>query len=248
MLRPDNMPWDDFFRAVSDIGYAGVEFWGMEQDFPAVIANAQKRGLAVSGFIGVSSLESGLNDPKNHDLIESELRKSIDFAAEHRIPGLICFSGNRVAGLSDEQGSANAVAGLRRIAPYAEKKGVTLNLELLNSKVTHPGYMCDRTAWAVGVIEKVDSPRVRVLYDIYHMQIMEGDVIHTITDNIEYIGHFHTAGVPGRYDLDETQELYYPAVAKAIAATDYAGFVCHEFMAKDDKIEALKQAFKTCNV
>lgn len=247
MLRPQKMSWDSFFGAVADIGCAGVEFWGMEEGFSAIIANAHKRGLAVSGFIGVSSLESGLNNPKNHDLIESKLRESIDFAAAHAIPGLICFSGNRTDGLSDEQGAANTAAGLRRIAPYAEKKGVTLNLELLNSKINHPNYMCDHTSWAVGVIEKVNSPRVKILYDIYHMQIMEGDVIHTITDNVKHIGHFHTAGVPGRYDLDEEQELYYPAVAKAIAATDYAGFICHEFMPKGDSIEALKKAFKACN-
>ena len=247
MLKPQEMAWDDFFAAVADIGYAAVEFWGMEKDFPAVIEKAHKRGLAVSGFIGVSSLENGLNNPKNHEQIESELKSSIDFAAEHGIPGLICFSGNRMPALSDEQGAANTTAGLKRIAPYAEKKGVTLNLELLNSKINHPNYMCDHTEWAADVVRNVASTRVKMLYDIYHMQVMEGDVIHTITDNIDHIGHFHTAGVPGRYDPDETQELYYPAVAKAIAATDYAGFVCHEFMAKGDKIEALKNAFQTCN-
>jgi len=201
MLKPQEMAWDDFFAALADIGYAAVEFWGMEKDFPAIIEKAHKRGLAVSGFIGVS----------------------------------------------DEHGAANTTAGLKRIAPYAEKKGVTLNLELLNSKINHPNYMCDHTEWAADVVRNVASTRVKMLYDIYHMQVMEGDVIHTITDNIDHIGHFHTAGVPGRYDPDETQELYYPAVAKAIAATDYAGFVCHEFMAKGDKIEALKNAFQTCN-
>ena len=151
--------------------------------------------------------------------IEAELRASIDVAAKHGIPGLICFSGNRQPFQTEIEAIEACADGFKRVAPYAEEKGINLNMELLNSKVDHPGYQCDHTAWGVAVCERVNSPRVKLLYDIYHMQIMEGDLIRTIRDNIEYIGHFHTGGNPGRNEIDDTQEIHYRAVMQAIAET-----------------------------
>ena len=162
-----------------------------------------------------------------------------------RIPALIVFSGNR-NGLPDAAGIEHTAEGLQRVAKAAEQAGVTLVLELLNTKVDHPDYQCDHTAWGVDVCKLVNSPRVKLLYDIYHMQIMEGDVIRTIRDNIAHIGHFHTAGNPGRNELDENQELYYPAICRAIAATDYDGYVGQEFTPKGDPVAALEQAYKAC--
>ncbi|MEK6571894.1 MAG: TIM barrel protein, partial [Bacteroidota bacterium] len=173
---------------------------------------------------------------------------SARMAVKHEIPGLACFSGNRQPHQSEEDTLDAVVTGLRRVAPYAEKKGVNLNMELLDSKVDHPGYQNDHTAWGVAVCERVNSPRVKLLYDIYHMQIMEGDVIRTLRENIRWIGHFHTAGNPGRNDLDDAQELNYTGISKAIAATGYDLYVGHEFKPKGDPIEALKCAFVTCNV
>jgi hydroxypyruvate isomerase len=150
--------------------------------------------------------------------------------------------------LSDEEGAVNTAEGLKRVAGVAEQKGVTLILELLNSKVDHKDYQCDHTAWGVQVVRAVNSPRVKLLYDIYHMQIMEGDIIRTIRDNINYIGHFHTAGNPGRHDMDDTQELNYPPIMRAIAATNYDGYVGHEFIPKGDPMEAIRVTYQMCDV
>jgi hydroxypyruvate isomerase len=224
------------------IGYASVEMAG--QQYWKLISD---NGMRVAIIGGHRSLTDGLNKRSNHDRIEQELLKNIDIAAENDIPGLICFSGNR-EGLPDDEGIEIVAEGLSRVAKAAEKKGVNLCLELLNSKVNHPDYQCDHTAWGVEVCKRVNSPRVKLLYDIYHMQIMEGDLIRTITDNIQYIGHFHTAGNPGRHDMDEEQEIYYPAVMRAIADSGYDMYVGHEFMPKGDPIEALRAAFKLCEV
>ena len=164
---------------------------------------------------GAGTIDSCLNRDENHDRCEQELRKSIDFAAAEKIPNVICFSGNR-KGMPDDEGLENCVIGAKRVVGYAEKMGVTVCMELLNSKVNHKDYMCDHTAWGVELVKQVGSPRFKLLYDIYHMQIMEGDVIRTIRENKDYIAHYHTGGVPGRNEIDETQELYYPAIVKAI--------------------------------
>jgi hydroxypyruvate isomerase len=238
---------DELFGTLARIGYAAVEMWGREGNFEDVVARAKKHKLVVASMIGHESLPDGLNKRSNHDRIEAELRTSIDLAARHAIPGLICLSGNRQPYVGELEGIEAVADGLRRAAGYAEKKGVNLNLEVLNSKVDHPGYQCDHTAWGVAVCERVGSPRVKLVYDIYHMQIMEGDVIRTIRENIRWIGHFHTAGNPGRRDLDEAQELNYAGICKAIAATAYDLYVGHEFSPKGDKIEALRQAFKICD-
>lgn len=247
MLKPEDMSLEDFFKEVSEIGYAAVELWYRGEDFEEVVELARRYGLAIASMCGHRSLSDGLNKRSNHDRIEEELRESIDIASRHGIPGLICFSGNRQPYQSELEAIEAVADGLRRVAPYAEEKGVNLNLELLNSKVDHPGYQCDHTAWGLAVCERVNSPRVKLLYDIYHMQIMEGDVIRTIRENIRWIGHFHTAGNPGRNEIDETQELNYSAVCRAIAETGYDLYVGHEFRPKGDLIEALRRAFEICD-
>jgi hydroxypyruvate isomerase len=249
IFRPQEMSLDDLFQTGAEIGYAAVEFWNREdeEDYEAVIETARRHGLAVASMIGHFSLPDGLNKRSNHDRIEAELRDSIDVAARHGIAGLICFSGNRQPHQTELEAIEAVVDGFKRIAPYAEEKGINLNMELLNSKVNHPGYQCDHTAWGVAVCEKVNSPRVKLLYDIYHMQIMEGDIIRTIRENIKWIGHFHTAGNPGRRDMDDTQELNYAGICRAIAAMGYELYVGHEFRPKGDLIEAMRQTFALCD-
>ena len=247
LFKPETMSLDALFETAAEVGYAAVELWGRGDDFEAVMALAKSNDLAVASMIGHASLPDGLNKRANHDRIEAELVASIDIAVEHGIPGLICFSGNRQPYQSEVEAIEAVADGLRRVAPYAEEKRINLNVELLNSKVNHPGYQCDHTAWGVAVCERVNSPRVKLLYDIYHMQIMEGDIIRTLQENINWIGHFHTAGNPGRNDLDDTQELNYAGICKAIAATNYDLYVGHEFRPLGDPIEALHQTFAICD-
>ena len=247
MFKPASMSLEDLCQACAEIGYAAIELWGRGRDFEEVVALAKRYGITVATMVGHTSLPDGLNRRANHDRIERELRESIDIAAQHGIPGLICLSGNRQPGVGDEEAIAITAEGLARVAPYAEARGVNLNLELLNSKVDHPGYQCDHTAWGVAVCERVNSPRVKLLYDIYHMQIMEGDVIRTIREHIRWIGHFHTAGNPGRQDMDDTQELNYAGICRAIAETGYDLYVGHEFIPKGDPVAALRHAFAVCD-
>jgi len=247
MFKPAAMSLDDLFQTGAEIGYAAVELWTRGPDFEEVVETAHKHGLVVASMSGHDSLADGLNRRSNHDRIEAELHESIDIAAKYGIPGLICFSGNRQPFQTESEAIEAVADGFKRIAPYAEEKGVNLNMELLNSKVDHPGYQCDHTAWGVAVCERVNSPRVKLLYDIYHMQIMEGDIIRTIRDNIHWIGHFHTAGNPGRNDMDDTQELNYAGICRGIATTGYSGYVGHEFKPKGDLIEALRKAFVLCD-
>ena len=247
IFKPKDMSLDDLFKIGAEIGYAAVEFWARGDDYEEAIETAHKYGLVVASMQGHGSLPDGLNKRSNHERIEAELRDSIDIAAKYGIPGLITFSGNRQPFQSELEAIDACADGLRRIAPYAEEKGINLNMELLNSKVNHPGYQCDHTAWGVAVCEKVNSPRVKLLYDIYHMQIMEGDVIRTVRQNIRWIGHFHTAGNPGRNDMDDTQELNYAGICRAIAMTGYANYVGHEFVPKGDLIEAIRATFKICD-
>ncbi len=247
MVKPPNVSLSDLFQAAAQIGYAAVELWDRQNDFEEVMALAGQYRLAVAIMNGHASLADGLNKRSNHDRIEDELKTSIDIAARHGIPGLICFSGIRQPFQSELEAIEAVADGLRRVAPYAEEQGVNLNLELLNSKIDHPGYQCDHTAWGVAVCERVNSPRVKLLYDIYHMQIMEGDVIRTIRETIRWIGHFHTAGNPGRRDMDDTQELNYAGICRAIAATGYDLYVAHEFQPKGDVVEALRAAFIMCD-
>jgi len=247
MMQPLPVPLDEFIPRVAQMGFAAVEIWTPDDNFPALAELASKNGLRIASFNGHNSLPVGLNDPAQHDRIYKELVESIDLAVRYNIPGMICFSGNRRQDQSEEEAIEACVEGFRRIAPYAEKKGVNLNMELLNSIVDHPGYQCDHSAWGLEVVKRVNSPRVKLLFDIYHMQIMEGNLIRTIQDNIQWIGHFHTAGVPGRFELDDTQEINYRAVCKAIVATPYDLFVGHEFHPRRDLFETLKEAFVLCD-
>lgn len=247
LFMPATMPLADLTKLAAEIGYAAIELWGRPANFTEIMALAKAHGLAVASMSGHLSLPDGLNKRSNHERIAAELKESIDLAATYGIPGVICFSGNRQPHMSEIEAIEAVADGLRRIAPYAEDKGVNLNLELLNSKVDHPGYQCDHTAWGVAVCERVNSPRVKLLYDIYHMAIMEGDIIRTIRDNIKWIGHFHTAGNPGRNDLDDSQELNYRGICQAIAATGYDLYVGHEFRPKGDPIAALHETFAICH-
>jgi len=245
MDSPAKMSLEEICRAAAEIGYPAVEFWRPDAHFEEQVELVKRFGLQVASFTGHAT--GGLNNRADHEAVEAQLRASVDLAAKHGIPGVICLSGKRQAGRREEEAIEVTAEGLRRIVPYAESRGVNVNLEVLNSKVNHPGYDCDHTAWAVAVCHKVNSPRVRALYDIYHMQIMEGDVIRTIRDSIQWIGHFHTAGNPGRNDLDDTQELNYAGICRAIAATDYDLYVGHEFSPKGDPVQALRQAFRLCD-
>lgn len=243
----DRQTLDAFCAEVAEIGYAAIEVMTLHApDLAETVATARKHGLVVASMPGHASLRDGLNMVENHDRIEAELRRSIDLAAEHGIGGVICFSGNRNPGQSDYEGLVACAQGLRRVARYAEEKAVNLNLELLNSKVDHPGYQGDRTDWGVALCEMVGSPRAKLLFDIYHMQIMEGDVIRTIQRYHQYIGHMHTAGNPGRHDLDDEQELSYTGICRAIEATGYDLYVGHEFTPKGDRMAALRQAYRVC--
>ena len=244
----DDHPLEMVLKRAGEIGFAAVELWGRENaPFDELCDLAKKNGLRVASMCGHGTLPAGLNTRDNHDRIEQELLESIEIARKRDIPGLICFSGNRYPEASDEECIDIVADGISRCKGAAEKAGVNLNIELLNSKVNHPGYQCDHTAWGVEVCKRVNSPNVKLLYDIYHMQIMEGDIIRTVQENIQHIGHFHTAGNPGRNDMDDTQELNYAGICKGIAATDFDLYVGHEFMAKGDKLEALEAAFHTCD-
>ena len=226
----------ELVRAAAAMGYDGIEL-ADEALWPA-IADA---GLAIASHRGHGTIEDGLNRRENHDRIEDELLAALDLAQRWRIPTLICFSGNR-EGLSDDEGVENTALGLSRVARAAEDAGVTLALELLNSRVDHPGYQCDRTAWGLAVVEQVASPRVKLLYDVYHMQVMEGDVIRTIQNHHPAFAHYHVAGNPGRHEPDRSQELWHPAIYGAVAATGYAGFVGMEFLPRGDPIASLREA------
>jgi hydroxypyruvate isomerase len=208
----------------------------------------RRYGLICSmGYAGGGDIPHAMNRPENHAKIEEAFRTNIPIAAKMGVPNVITFSGNR-AGMSDEEGARNTVIGLNRVKKIAEDNGVTICLELLNSKIDHHDYMCDHTSWGVRVMQEVDSPRVKLLYDIYHMQIMEGDLIRTIQDNSKWLGHFHTGGVPGRHELDNTQEVHWDAVMRGIAATNYSGYVAHEFVPARDPLTSLREAVDLCDV
>ena len=233
------MSFEQMCEVCVALGLYGIDF-ASPKDWPTL----KKHGLICSM---AHSGAGGLNRKESHEQAVAALRKAIETTAEAGFPNVICMSGNR-AGLSDEEGAANCIEGLKKIAAFAEEKKVTVCMELLNSKRNHKDYQCDRTAWGVEVMKKVGSPRVKLLYDIYHMQVQEGDVIATIRENIEYIAHFHTAGVPGRHEIDETQELYYPAVMRAIVDLKFKGYVAHEYNPTRDPVESLKQSVAICDV
>ena len=206
-------------------------------------------GSGASSFRREKFIETGFNNPANHALLLNELETTLPLAARAGIPNLITMFGNRDPARDDHAAIDYCIGGLAKISPLAEKSGVTVCVELLNSRIDHPGYQGDHTAFGVAVMKGVNSPRVKLLYDIYHMQIMEGDVVRTIQDNIQWIGHFHTGGVPGRHEIDASQELNYHAIARAIADLGYAGYVAHEFIpTRADPYASLADAFRICSV
>ncbi|HZU25122.1 MAG TPA: TIM barrel protein [Bryobacteraceae bacterium] len=234
---------DDLCRAGAEMGLSAIDLVSPE-DAPTL----KKYGLVPSMIMpGGGDIPDGFNRRENHDKLEAQLRERIPKAAAVGAPNIITFSGNR-RGMSDQEGLENTVIGLNRVKKIGEDHGVTICLELLNSKVDHHDYMCDHTKWGAEVIRRVDSPRVKLLYDIYHMQIMEGDIIRTIRDNIDCIAHFHTGGVPGRHELDDTQELQWRTVAKAIADLNFQGYMAHEFVPTRDPLTSLHEAVRLCTV
>jgi hydroxypyruvate isomerase len=233
---------DDLCAASKKIGLSAIDLLD-ENEW----ATPKRFGLSCAMANGFGSIPRGFNRPDNHDRLVADAERMMPLAAAAGVPNIVCFSGNR-AGMSDGEGIANCITGLKRITPTAERVGVTLCLELLNSKVDHHDYHADHTAWGVQVVQGVGSPRLKLLYDIYHMQIMEGDVVHTIRESARHIAHYHTGGVPGRNEIDETQELNYRRVAQAIAETGFSGFLAHEFVPRRDPITSLAQAFSICDV
>jgi hydroxypyruvate isomerase len=233
---------EDLVIGAKAIGLASIELLD-PRDWPIV----QKHGLTCAMSNGATKISDGFNRVENHAKYVPGMIDRIKACSEAGIPSVICFSGNR-KGMPDEQGLENCVIGLKQITAAAEKYKVTVCMELLNSKINHKDYMCDRTPWGVELVKRVGSERFKLLYDIYHMQIMEGDVIHTIKTCNEYIGHYHTGGVPGRHEIDNTQELNYPAIMRAIKETGYKGFVGQEFIPAKEPFSSLRQAVETCTV
>jgi hydroxypyruvate isomerase len=240
----DKIPLETLCRAGKEIGLQSIELLTVD-DFPTL----KKYGLICAMVSGVpGGIPCGLNRVENHDAIASYFEETLPKVAKADYPNMICFSGNR-DGMSDQEGLENCAAGLKRVVGSAEKHKVTICMELLNSKVDHKDYMGDHTAWGFELCKQVGSERFKILYDIYHMQIMEGDVIRTIQNNYQYIAHYHTGGVPGRHEIDETQELYYPAIMRAIVATGFKDYVAQEFIPKrPDALASLKQGVHICDV
>lgn len=233
---------DDLCRNSADMGLSGIDLVD-HTEWPTV----QKYGLVPAMTPGAGTIPDGWNRTENHDRLVKEMQENIARAAAAKVPNVITFSGYR-RGLPDDQGKENCITGLKRVKKMAEDNGVTVCMELLNSKIDHKDYQCDHSAWGIDVMKGVDSPRVRLLYDIYHMQIMEGDIIRTIRENIAYFAHFHTGGVPGRHELDDTQELQWRTVSKAIADLNFQGYMAHEFIPTRDPMTSLAEAVKLCTV
>jgi hydroxypyruvate isomerase len=238
-----DIPLRDFCRGVAGIGLTAIDLLQPEE-WPI----AREFGLTCSmGYAGGGTITDGLNDPANHETIVTSLTQNIPKAASLGVPNVIAFFGNR-RGRPDPEAIDHCATALRRVSRVAEDHGVTICVELLNSKVDHKDYQGDRTGFGVAVVEAVGSPRVKLLYDIYHMQIMEGDVIRTIRDHRQAIAHFHTGGVPGRHELDDTQELNWPAIARAIVETGFTGYYAHEFIPTRDPLTSLREAVVLCDV
>ncbi|HEX4999236.1 MAG TPA: TIM barrel protein [Terriglobia bacterium] len=241
-----NMSLEDCCRESARLGIKGFDLIG-PADWPLL----RKYGLTPSMYpLGPGgTIADALNKKENHDRLEASMRAAIDESAAAGVPNVITFSGNRSNAITDAEGADNCVTFLNRIKSHAEDKGVTVCMELLNSKVNHRGYMFDHMAWGVDVMKRVNSPRVRILYDIYHAQIMDGDIVRTIRDNFQWIGHFHTGGNPGRHDIDEAQELNYRFVAQNIADLGFTGFLSHEYSPESghDPIATLEKAIAICD-
>lgn len=240
----DKIPMEDFLKNLNELGIKAMDLTGPE-DWPLM----KKYNIHASMCWGAGKgILEGWNDPKLHAELIADYEQMIPKVAEAGYTNLICFSGNR-NGMDDQVGLKNCADGLKQIMPLAKKHGVIIQMELLNSKVDHKDYMCDKSAWGIELCKAIDSENFKLLYDIYHMQIMEGDVIRNIQDYNQYFGHYHTGGNPGRHEINETQELYYPAIMKAILATGYKGHVAQEFIPTwDDTVAALKEGITICDV
>jgi len=237
------MSIDQLAQSAASIGLQGVDL--LQPDDYEI---PRRYGLVCTmGYAGGGEINSALNRTENHAAIEQAFRTNLPRAAKASVPNVITFSGNR-AGLSDDEGARNTIAGLNRVKKIAEDHGITICMELLNSKRDHHDYMCDHTGWGVRVVQEVNSPNVKLLYDIYHMQIMEGDLIDTIRANIQWIGHFHTGGVPGRHELNGSQEIQWDGVMRGIADSGFRGYVAHEFIPTGDPMASLKSAVALCDV
>jgi hydroxypyruvate isomerase len=239
-----DIPLEELLQHFNKLGIKALDLVGPE-DWPLM----KKYNIHASMCWGAElGLDKGFNDPQYHEELIKNYTEMIPKVAEAGYTNLICFSGNR-RGMNDLVGLDNCVKGLEQILPLAEEHGVVLQMELLNSKIDHRDYMCDHSLWGIELCKRLGSENFKLLYDIYHMQIMEGDVIRNIQDYHEYFGHYHTGGNPGRHEIDETQELYYPAIMKAIVETGYKGYVAQEFIPTwDNKIDALKQGITICDV
>ena len=239
------LPLDELCEAVKKIGFSAIDLTG-PQDWPVL----QQHGIysSMCYTAGDNNLNKGLNNPVYHDQLIKEYLEVIPVMAKAKYKNLICFTGRR-EGMDDETGMKNCITALQKILPLAEKNGVTLVMELLNSKIDHEDYMCNHTAWGVELCKRTGSENFKLLFDIYHMQIEEGDIIRNIRDNHQYIAHFHTGGVPDRHEINDTQELYYPAVMRAIVKTGFKGYVAQEFMpTRKNKLDSLEEAVKICDV
>jgi len=240
----DFLSLEELCVLAKEIGLKAIDLVG-PKDWQVLKDHGLHSSMCNGAEIG---LTKGWNDPQYHDTLVKNYTEHINLVSTAGYQNLICFSGNR-NGMDDEKGMNNCVEGLKKIMGLAEKKGVVIQMELFNSKVDHKDYMCDRSAWGVALCKKIGSPNFKLLYDIYHMQINEGDVIRTIQQDHEWFGHYHTAGVPGRHEIDETQELFYPAIMNAIVATGYKGYVAQEFIpVKTDKKASLRDAVLRCDV
>ncbi|HLX41786.1 MAG TPA: TIM barrel protein [Bryobacteraceae bacterium] len=240
------MAFEETCRQAARMGCKGYDLIG-PQDWPMLKKYGLNPTMYPPGPGG--TIPEALNRKENHERLEKSMHAALDEAAANGVPNIITFSGNR-RGMADAEGADNCVAYLNRVKAHAEDKGVTICMELLNSKVNHKDYMCDHTSWGVDVMKRVNSPRVKLLYDIYHLQIMEGDIVRTIRDNIQWLGHFHTGGNPGRHEIDDTQELNYRFVAKAIADLGFTGYVAHEYSPSPghDPVQSLNQAMEIFDV
>ena len=239
-----NLNLEELCQVANELGLVGIDLIG-----PKGWSTLKKNNLISTMCNGAEiSLTKGFNHKNYHNRLVDNYLEHIDLVAEAGYTNLICFSGNR-NGMDDETGLKNSVEGLKKILGRAEKRGVVIQMELFNSKINHPDYMCDNTPWGIELCKRLDSPNFKLLYDIYHMQISEGDIIRTIQDHHQYFGHYHTAGVPGRNEIDETQELFYPAIMQAIVATGFKGYVAQEFIpTAKDPIESLRRAISICDV
>ncbi len=239
----DKIPLEALCDMAKGCGIHSVELLN-EDEWDIVLSRGLEVALSNGSSLGIPR---GFNTIAHHEQLQKEISDLIPKAASKGIPQIIVFSGNR-NGMDDEQALENCATGLKPLVKLAEQYNVRLIMELLNSKINHPDYHCDKTPWGVKLVDKIGSPQFRLLYDIYHMQIMEGDVIRTITEHAAYIAHYHTAGVPGRHEIEDKQELYYPAIMRAIAATGFTGYVAQEFIPLGDPMTSLKKSIQICTV